>query len=253
MIPPSCLEMSWGTYWFDEIDSTSLEAARRASEGQTGPFWIAAKKQTKGRGRLGRNWVSETGNLYATALVPIEKVDANLPSIALTLGLSVRDAFLGLSGETCDPRVKWPNDVRIDGAKISGILIETGNTPDGQGWISFGIGLNLSFSPDIANYRTTSLLAESGVSVSPEDALGALDRALRQRLRQHIHVGRQSIIDDWLEATDQHGQICRTQQNGVEVEGLFLGLDDYGQMQLQTENGETRTISAGDVELVGRR
>src|SRR5690606_17489347 len=112
----------------DDIDSTNAEARRRAEAGETGPLWIAARRQTSGRGRRGREWSSETGNLAATLLVLTRKSPAEAAQITFVAALAVADlldAFTPAGLVT----IKWPNDVMLDGRKASGILVESGQSP----------------------------------------------------------------------------------------------------------------------------
>lgn len=242
--------MVWPVHKFSELDSTSLEAARRAQAGDMGPCWIVAETQTGGKGRLGRKWVSERGNLYATVLIPLTQISQDVACLALVSGLAVSDVILVLSEGKILPGVKWPNDIRVNGAKISGMLLEAGQRPDKSHWISFGIGINLTVSPDLPGYETTSLKSIIGRDTDAEYALRTLDECLRRRLKQLISAGRTSVIADWMMKTDQVGRRCRSVIGGKSVEGLFSGLDEFGQLRLRLDDGETITISAGDVELV---
>ncbi len=246
----SLLETPWSVQHFDTIDSTSLAAHRYASENGPGPIWFVASEQTAGKGRTGRQWVSKPGNLYSTALLPLQSIDRTVPVLALTIGLAVFDTFQLLSEGMMVPGLKWPNDVRVNQAKISGILLETGSLDNGQMWLSIGIGLNLVHSPSIEGYKTTNLFAETGKTVSPEQARSILDERVRQRLKQHVHVGVASIISDWTERSDQIGQRCRTTYRDGTIEGVFAGLDEFGQLRLRQDDGDILTITAGDVHLI---
>ncbi len=121
------------TLWFDELDSTNAEARRRAEAGQTSDLWIAARRQTQGRGRRGRVWESPTGNLYATLLTTTDKPPAEAAQISFVAALAVNEVIDGWLIHAGDletrSRLKWPNDVLIDGAKVSGILVESGAIP----------------------------------------------------------------------------------------------------------------------------
>lgn len=250
MIAPEILDMSWRIERFDQIDSTSLEAARRAADGHLGPCWITASQQTSGRGRLGRKWVSEPGNLFATALVPLQSFSEQIPTLALSIGLAVHDCVRLLTNGELMPSLKWPNDVRVNGAKISGILLESGKSPFGDIWLAVGIGLNLRYAPDIEGYRTASLKELTGQNIAPDDAITILDECVRRRMKQHILTGVQVILNDWQAASDQIGELCSSRHNGHEVNGVFIGLDDRGQMKLRLDSGDHIVITAGDVEIV---
>lgn len=255
MFSQSSLAHAWPVEWYDEIDSTSALAGRRAVDGVSAPIWFAAKRQTAGKGRLGRQWVSETGNLYATALIPISGFSSNAAGVSLSVGLAVRDAIIDLSQGRIIPGLKWPNDVRIDGAKLSGILLESGRSSQTkQFWLAIGIGINLAFAPDIPDYETVSLSGVlSDLVISPETALNRLDSALRHRLLEFDRHGMTPVINSWMAATDQKAASCRAKLGDETVEGLFVGLDEHGHMCLKTATGDVLTITAGDVELIKGR
>ena len=255
MFQLNALANAWPVEWYGEIDSTSALAGRRAVDGVQEPVWCAAKAQTAGRVRLGRKWISETGNLYTTALIPIDGFSPAVAGVSLSIGLAVRDMVIELSQGRLIPGLKWPNDVRIDGAKLSGILLESGRSSQTkQFWLSIGIGINLAFAPDIPDYATVSLTEVlPDLAVPPETALVVLDGCLRKRLTQFSQFGMSSVIDDWMKATDQIGAICRSKLGDQTIEGEFHGLDEHGHMCLNTSTGEVVTITAGDVELVKER
>ena len=114
------------------LGSTNAEALRLAGQGERGPLWVTAARQTAGRGRRGRRWVSEPGNLYASLLITDAAPSPHLPELCFVVALAVRDAICSVAS-TLAPvlKLKWPNDLLLDGAKIVGILIEAeriGNT-----------------------------------------------------------------------------------------------------------------------------
>lgn len=250
MIEDLILNSPWPVTWWDELDSTSLESARRSSSGDRGPIWLAARTQTAGRGRLGRVWQSASGNLFTTALIPLKEFGREVSCLSLTIGLAVRDTIVEISQGRVIPGLKWPNDVRVDGAKICGILMEAGEGPDGH-WLSIGIGINLNTAPNLPDYATTSLASLCPETVfTPEDCLSKLDHYLRRRLIQHQTAGRHTILRDWMAATDQIGQSYRVQINGKIRSGLFHGLDEYGQLILRTQDQGLITVAAGDLEPI---
>tara|TARA_B100000678_G_scaffold75496_2_gene61998 strand:+ start:7823 stop:8587 length:765 start_codon:yes stop_codon:yes gene_type:complete len=251
MILTRHLQTPWPVIWWDEIDSTSLEAARRAGNGETGPVWLAARTQSAGRGRLGRPWVSETGNLYTTALFPVQEISSELSCLPLAAGLAVRDLIAELSQGRVIAGLKWPNDVRVDERKLCGILMESGHSRGQSPWLSVGIGVNLAFAPEISAYETVSLKAlVPEVQIDLETSLSLLDGFIRKRFQQQMSAGRSSIIADWMSATDQHGTRYKARIGGKEVAGEFAGLDEMGQLRLRTSSGEMVSVSAGDVTRV---
>ncbi|MEL6324738.1 MAG: biotin--[acetyl-CoA-carboxylase] ligase, partial [Pseudomonadota bacterium] len=125
----------WSVVRFETLDSTSEEAKRRAALGDDEmPYWIVAEVQTAGRGRLGRAWQSPTGNLYTTALMAWPHSLEMALRLPFAAALAVSDAIEAVcAGATT--QLKWPNDVRVEGQKLAGILIESGEGPTGR-WVS---------------------------------------------------------------------------------------------------------------------
>lgn len=235
-------------YWYDEIDSTSEEAKRRARRGDTSSFWIAARRQTLGKGRLGRTWASPIGNLFATVLFPEPGGLTIAARVPFAAALAVRDACVSVVPSLA-VALKWPNDVRVDGKKLSGILTESGETR-GVVWIALGMGVNVQHAPDGVGQETTSLLDEGAPStLQPEHVLQALSDALERRIEQ-ARNDFESLLADWLRHADGFGQTVRAGAVGHRIEGVFEGLAPDGGMILRLPDGKTHIIRAGDVDLV---
>lgn len=248
MISQHLLQTPWSVHHWDEIDSTSLEAQRRAQDGVVSPCWLTASVQTAGRGRQGKPWVSKSGNLYTTALLPIEALTRDVSTLSLTVGLAVRDAVVEVTQGRVIPGLKWPNDVRVDGAKLCGILLETGRSDKTGYWLSIGIGLNINFSPDIPEYKTVCLKGLlPDLLLEPEEMLSVVDRFLRHRIAQHQDRGLVSIVEDWGKATDQWGQTYSAHIGKNVITGSFAGLNQMGELMLRTKDGQLANVSAGDV------
>lgn len=250
MISKSVLDQTWRHKWFQTLDSTNSEASRSLSDDSDQPIWFAAKEQTSGRGRSGRTWVSKEGNLFASLRVPVSAAPSELSILALVVGLAVRDALVTMSHGMLSPRLKWPNDVRIDGQKISGILLEYVRSGD-QGLVIIGVGMNLVHAPENLDYPVTSLHSlTGGMPVPPEQALHVLSEALKKRLIQITHNGKAAIIADWLEVHDHSGSMVSTRINDEAIQGDFVGLSEEGFLLVKDQSGSMRTVTAGDVELI---
>ena len=139
---------------FERIDSTNAEARRLAEAGGRGPLWIWADEQTGGRGRMGRSWVSEPGNLYATFLFAIATEQQAATQLSFVAALAVHDMAAVLRPEW-DVRIKWPNDVLVEGAKFCGILAEVVGTAPTT--IAIGCGVNVDHAPQGTAYKVTCL------------------------------------------------------------------------------------------------
>ena len=234
----------------DETDSTIAEARRRAEAGETGPVWIVARRQTSGRGRRGREWVSDTGNLAATLLITTSKPPAEAAQVTFVAALAVADlldAFVVGDRVT----IKWPNDVLISGAKASGILVESGTHPGGGLWLAIGIGVNLAHAPDDTERPATALAAHlrSDIAYPPpvEAAAGLLAEAFAVWMERWVTLGFQPILDAWTARTRGLDQPCVARLGHETVTGVADGVAPDGALRMRLDDGSLRLISAGDV------
>lgn len=225
------------------IDSTNAEARRRAAAGERGPLWIWADEQTDGRGRRGRSWVSEPGNLYATFLFPLPAKMETAPQLALVAALAVHDAIVDLR-PALEAAIKWPNDILIGGAKVSGILAEIVHVDPPV--VAIGCGINVARAPSGLPYPATAL----GSGVEPGALLAALDRALSQRLALWDGgAGFDRLSAHWRERALGIGRPCRVSVMNGEVRGIFRDVAPDGAMVVERPDGSRTLIRAGDVEF----
>ena len=235
-------------YWYDEIDSTSEEAKRRARNGDTSAVWIAARQQAAGKGRLGRTWLSPVGNLFSTVLFPEPGGVAHAARVPFAAALAVRDTCVA-AVPGLEARLKWPNDVRVEGRKISGILTETGET-NGVVWVALGMGVNVRHTPENVDQAATSLVQEGGAAaLSPELVLEDLRAAISRRIEQ-ARNDFPGLLADWLNVAEGRGELVRAGPSDQRVEGVFEDLAEDGGLILSLPDGERRIIRAGDVDLV---
>ena len=228
---------------FDRIDSTNLEARRLAQDGERGPLWLLADEQTLGRGRLGRSWVSEPGNLYATFLFSIAAGPQAAAQVSFVAALAVHDMVMRLRSEL-GPRIKWPNDVLIGGAKFCGVLPEVvGENPTR---IAIGCGVNLAHAPRGTPYPVTAL----GRDLAPATALKELDASLTRRLAQWDEGrGFAAIRDDWAARALGLGGAVTATSGTRQVSGTFTGLAPDGALLLAAADGTLTSIHAGEVSF----
>ncbi len=233
---------------FDEIDSTNSEAVRRAATGVFEDVWITARLQTGGRGRLGRQWLSPPGNLYATALFRMMGSLQGASHVPFAAGLAVHDALASFIPDA-EVRLKWPNDVRVDGAKLAGILVEAGELK-ADVWVAAGFGINILHAPEGAGQPVCSLASLRGDDcVTGTHVLDALRKAFASRLSQ-LSAGFALTRKDWLLQAEGLGQCVRISARNSSLEGIFEDMADDGTLKLRLPDGSTRTISTGDVELI---
>ncbi|MCC4245549.1 biotin--[acetyl-CoA-carboxylase] ligase [Stappia indica] len=232
-----------------ELGSTNSAALAAAGEGDPGNLWIVAGRQTSGRGRRARPWVSEPGNLYASLLTIDPVPPVRIGQFPLVAALALADAVDTMTGTYGLVRLKWPNDLLVDGAKISGILLEATLLADGRRAVVCGFGLNLSHHPDLPDYRAANL-AGLGFQVTPDRAFAALAASIAQQMTRWREAPFSQVLDDWRRRAVGIGAPIRVRLEDRELNGIFAGLDPEGRLVLET--GDTRqTIAAGDVFFDG--
>lgn len=231
----------------DELDSTNLEARRRAEAGEPSGLAIQAGRQTAGRARRGRSWVSQGGNLYLTLLlrppVPLRQV-ATLSFLTALAAAEAADAVL--PPQAPRPGLKWPNDVLIDGRKLTGILLESDVATDGSAeWVAVGIGINVADHPEAVERPATSLAAHG----STADADRVRDLFLDAFSRGYggwLENGFAAVREQWLARAVGRGERVEIRLENEQFSGIFSGLDSEGALLVETPAG-MRSVSAGDV------
>ncbi len=232
----------------DDVQSTNLECLAKAREGDPGNLWITANRQLSGRARRGRHWVSEPGNLYASLLLIDPAPVAALASLPLVVALAVHAAIRSvLPPGSRQPSIKWPNDVLIDGAKVSGILLEGEALDDGRQAVVIGCGINIVHAPRNGLYQATTL-RDAGSSVSPQDLFARLCQAMAEWL-QRWNRGQDvlAVRDAWLAVASGIGKHITVNLPDRTITGLFKDIDLAGCLVVADDDGHIQTIAAGDV------
>ena len=233
---------------FGSLGSTNDEAMARAREGDAGRLWISAAEQTGGKGRLGRQWVSPAGNLYASLLLVDAAPPDHAPELGFVAGVALACTLTRHLGSRL--RLKWPNDAVFDGAKLAGILLEATQTPHGGFACVIGVGVNCASHPQGLPYPATDL-ASLGLTLSPGDLLNSFAEELAGWLdRWDEGRGFALIRRAWLSFAAGLGEPAMVAIGDQRINGVLRGLDERGRLQVETEAG-LRTIDAGDVFLPG--
>jgi BirA family biotin operon repressor/biotin-[acetyl-CoA-carboxylase] ligase len=233
--------------------STSNDAAALAREGAPEGAAVIADTQTAGRGRLGRTWASARGvNLYMSVLLRPNVPPAAAPQLSLVAGLAVARS---LEGEGLDPRIKWPNDVLLDGRKVCGILTELEAEADRVAFVVVGIGVNLNsrldhFPPELHD-KATSVLLATGRMVSRAAFTARLLAELERCYGRYIEAGFGVLADDWNARSALTGRTVTVAGAAREaVTGRCTGIDADGALLVAGGAGVHRVL-AGDVTIVG--
>jgi BirA family biotin operon repressor/biotin-[acetyl-CoA-carboxylase] ligase len=238
--------------WHAEIDSTQRVARELARDGADEGTTVIAESQTGGRGRLGRTWHSPPGvNLYASIILRPPLPPPAVPQIALVAGLAVADAVVASTGLA--PRLKWPNDVLVDGRTVAGILTEMEAEMERVHHVIAGIGVNVNVDafPDDLVAKATSLRLASGRRVDRAAFAAGLLAAFEARYGRVQADGFSAMRGEWEACSSLTGKEVRVAASDGEVMGRVLGLDDDGALRLEGPPGTVRRIVAGEVTLPG--
>jgi BirA family transcriptional regulator, biotin operon repressor / biotin---[acetyl-CoA-carboxylase] ligase len=232
---------------YDTLGSTNAEGLARGRAGERGPLWITAARQTAGRGRRGNAWVSEPGNLYASLLLADAAPAAHLPELCFVVALAVRDAAAAAAPMLAPKlKLKWPNDLLLDGAKLAGILIEA-ESIGGKTVTAAGIGVNCAHHPVSLAYPATSLAAH-GAAIATADLTTELSRTMLARLAQWDRgADFAAIRAEWLSHAAGIGGDIKVRLSDRELTGTFETLDPAGRLIVRLPDGALEAITAGEV------
>ncbi len=239
-----------GIIGFDEIDSTNAEALRRAAQGEQGPLWITAARQTLGRGRSGRSWVSAPGALAATLLFRPTCDVACLPQLSLVAGVAAYDAIAEALpvADRSSLRLKWPNDVLLGAAKVSGILVESMML--GQAvTAAIGIGINVDVAPDVGGRSVVSLASHGATRNAAEVGISLYGQLGRWLDVWDGGANFGEIRTAWLARGSALGEPMSINAGDGPVTGRFAGLDADGALLLDVGDEAARRFTFGDVAL----
>ncbi len=230
--------------WYESVASTMTEAARLLAEGAPSGTVVAARAQTAGQGRHGRHWISKPGDgLYATFLYRLNMNAAGIPCLTLAMGLAAAEALTNLSGASFD--IRWPNDILWQGKKVCGILARLEDAA-----VTVGVGINLrqhEFPPDLRT-PAVSLWQITGRDFTPEQALEPLIASMDDYIRVLEEQGREAIIRLFGQASSYvSGRRVLVDLDGRTIKGITAGLDEFGFLRVQKEDGHIETVLAGGV------
>lgn len=239
----------------EELPSTNRAALELGLAGEAEGLLVVAESQSAGRGRQTRLWFSPPGaNLYFSLLLRPQLPPRRLPELAMLCALALRRAIR----EVCPvlhPGLKWPNDLHLQGRKISGILCECGNSPQTGMFVVAGIGLNVNLRiqdfPAELQQTAGSLLAFTGAPVDR----AALLAAILNHLESLYRLWQQSedltpFLAEWQEGDILAGKRIRVQELQRQLEGTACGVAPDGRLMLRTDDGAVCRITAGDTHLL---
>jgi BirA family biotin operon repressor/biotin-[acetyl-CoA-carboxylase] ligase len=227
-----------------QTGSTNDDVAMLARNGAAEGLWLRAERQLGGRGRQGREWHSPPGNLYASTIVRLRSSDPPAPTLALVAAVALHEVASAFASRA-PIEIKWPNDLMVVGAKLSGILLE--RLEDA---VIAGFGVNLVDHPD-ETARPSISFGQLGGAPDPARFLEALVESFARWLDRWREEGLEPVRTRWLAAAHPPGTPLSTHTaSGAWIEGLFDGIDESGALKLRLADGSCHVIHAGDVFLI---
>lgn len=239
---------------FETVGSTNAIALERAATGDPGKLWLVSKRQESGRGRRGRAWSTQHGNLASTLLLVENFELKTAATLGFVAGLALADALDAVfaatgPGNLPNVTLKWPNDVLVNGAKLSGILLETTILARDRFGLAIGIGTNIVAFPQDLPYAATSLNA-LGSAGDAETLFLALSDAWTVNYRiWNEGRGLGEIRRRWLKRAHGIGRPVTMTIEGRVVEGVFETIDEACRFVIRDDEGHRTTVTAGDVHF----
>ncbi|MFP6851013.1 MAG: bifunctional biotin--[acetyl-CoA-carboxylase] ligase/biotin operon repressor BirA [Pseudomonas sp.] len=232
------------------VDSTNAEAFRLLPMAESLPFYVLAERQTGGRGRRGRSWVSPFGeNLYYSLVLRIEGGMRQLEGMSLAVGLALLQVVRHFG--VVEAGLKWPNDLLVGERKLAGILLELSGDPADVCHVVIGIGLNvnmLAVDQGVIGQPWTSMRAELGCQLNRNELVIELNRQLSRYLDIQLRDGFIALQDEWQANNLWQGCSVALTAGGEPVEGVVLGVDRSGAIRLRVD-GVERSFSGGELSL----
>ncbi len=217
----------------------------RAALGAPEGLWLRADSQDGGRGRMGREWQSPSGNMFASTIVRLGPSDPPASGLAFVTAVAVRAALAKLAPDIAF-LLKWPNDILVGGAKLCGILLERREDA-----VVIGIGVNLSQHPNDLEKPSTSLSALGVPAPMPQIAVELIAEELALWIGRWRLGGLAVILTEWRKFAHEAGSAIRANlPDGEVVEGNYEDITDDGALTLRLADGSIRAIHAGDVFLI---
>ena len=243
--------------YYESVDSTNDRIKERAHENESQGLVISAGTQTAGKGRIGRKWESPTKDSVSTSLLltPDDISLEAIPTITVVAAMAVRDALSNLYG--LEGKIKWPNDIVLDGKKICGILTEMEMKDNKVWYVVVGIGVNVhntQFPEEIA-FKATSVDIELQKQSGEKGHRSEITKAIWESFKKYYNIfiktqdmsGLKEEYERYLANLNERVRI-EAQENSYEA--IARGIDDRGQLIIEVD-GQQQIISTGEVSVRG--
>jgi len=243
-----------GIFFYESVDSTNDLAVTLSEEEELASGTvIISDEQVKGRGRLGRTWISPPGtNIYMSVVLRPEIPPRNGTLLTVAAALACARALRAKSGLKVS--IKWPNDLTVSGRKIGGILTEVRCAPETINLAIIGIGINVNIQagdfPDKIRTIATSMRAETGAYHQRSDVIIMILKEFEHWYKALRGKGRPVLLEEWKRLSSAIGRDVRVVAGGETFSGVAEDIDDEGILILRLPSGVLKRVSAGDLTVL---
>ncbi|MCL2155280.1 MAG: biotin--[acetyl-CoA-carboxylase] ligase [Leptospirales bacterium] len=239
-------------YIFQETDSTNIQAFNLALSGVEEGSIIIAESQTSGKGRLGRNWVSPSGkNLYLSIILRPKILTLHAPRLTLVTAVALSETLDDF--KIFDHRIKWPNDILLNGRKLSGILTEMKGDCDTIDFIIIGVGVNLNSSSndyhDDIRDSIISLKEFTNTEINRIEFLQSLLVNFERNYFDFIQRGFDEILSKWIKKSSIINQKIKVTEHENIFTGIVIEVTSDGNLIVQAGT-EIHTVNSGDINYI---
>ena len=238
--------------YFKETESTNITAREMAGSVEEGTV-VIAESQTGGRGRLGRKWLSPEGGIWLSIILKPKMQPSYAPRITILAGVSVAKTIRSFG---LPAKIKWPNDILINGKKVCGILTEIEAEIDMIEYCVVGIGIDANVDtesfPEEIRDSSTSLKKELGHEINRVDFVRKLLSEFEALYLKFQKDGFPSILEEWRNMSATIGEWVKITTQSKTIYGEAIGVDNEGALILETDEGKLEKIVAGNCEHLRR-
>jgi len=233
-------------YYHETIPSTMDIALQKGLEGAPEGTIVLAESQTKGRGRLGRGWVSpKYKGIYLSLILRPRISPLQAPVLTLLASVSICEAIKEATG--LEAKIKWPNDILMHNKKLGGILTELSAETDQMHFMVIGIGLNVNLDKGSLLEHATSLKEEKQENINRVGLLQEILRQIEQNYNNFLKKGSGAVIEKWRNYNVTLGHRVKVAAHKEHLEGIAIDIDTDGGLLVRNDSGLVRKIMAGDV------
>jgi len=231
-----------------KVDSTNFEAQRiLKKERISSPLWIIADEQTKGKGRSGKKWISNKGNLFASLILPISFNVKNLPMLSCAVALATHECLNYFLGQNEHLKIKWPNDILFEDSKLSGILIENLLSAESN-YSIVGVGVNVNSSPLKLDHLTTSLKSIVGITIDIKSILNQLSISLDKYISNLENEELDNLIKDFILKSWRFNKEVQFVIGKNICKGRILSISNNFEIEIITNNG-IKKFNSGELSF----